>query len=206
MSKRGSSRRWLREHHADGFVADAREAGYRARSVYKLAEVDRRDRVLHAGMTVVDLGASPGGWSQYARERVGADGRVVALDRLPMKPLAGVDFIQGDFREDAVLDWVLAVLQGCDVRLVLSDMSPNIVGIKAVDQPRMMHLAELAAELAERVLVPGGTMLVKVFQGEGFPAFLQDLRGRFARVDSRKPEASRARSRELYLLAKGYGV
>lgn len=199
--KSRSSRRWLDEHFDDAHVKRAHAEGWRSRAVFKLEEIDGRDRLIRDGMTVVDLGAAPGGWSQYAA-RQGA--RVVALDLLAMEPLDGVTFIQGDFREDATLQALRDELAGARVGLVMSDMAPNISGMKAVDQPRAMHLAELALELAGEVLKPGGDFLVKTFQGEGFEALLQDMRTRFETVKSRKPGASRARSNEVYLLARGY--
>lgn len=199
-----SSARWLREHFQDEYVQRARAEGWRSRAVYKLSEVDERDRLMRPGMTVVDLGAAPGGWSQYAARRVGGDGLVVALDVLPMDALAGVECIQGDFREQSVYDALLRRIEGRPVDLVLSDMAPNTSGMRAVDQPRAMHLVELAVEFARGALRPGGDFLVKVFQGEGFDALLRDLRGSFATVNSRKPKASRARSAELYLLARNY--
>jgi len=204
MARSRSSGRWLREHFADDYVKRARREGYRSRAVYKLKEIQERDRLLRPGMTVVDLGAAPGGWSQLASEYVGPKGRVVALDLLPMDPLPGVEFLQGDFHDDAVLEQLLDRLADCPVDLVTSDMAPNISGIKAVDQPRGMYLAELALEFATRVLRPGGDFLSKVFQGEGFDEFLQDLRQRFASVATRKPQSSRSRSPELYLLARNY--
>lgn len=199
-----SSARWLREHFQDEYVQRARAEGWRSRAVYKLSEIDERDRLIRPGMAVVDLGAAPGGWSQYAAKRVGADGLIVALDVLPMDALAGVECIQGDFREQFVYDALLRRLEGRPVDLVLSDMAPNTSGMRAVDQPRAMHLVELAVEFARGALRPGGDLLVKVFQGEGFDALLRDLRRSFATVNSRKPKASRARSAELYLLARNY--
>ena len=204
MARTKSSARWLREHFTDEYVRRAQAEGYRSRAVYKLLEIHEKDRLLKPGGTVVDLGAAPGGWSQLATRLVGRDGRVIALDLLPMEPLAGVEFIQGDFRETAVLDQLLAALVGRPVDLVLSDLAPNTSGIKAVDQPRGLYLAELALDFAGRCLRPGGDFLVKAFQGEGFDAFLQDLRAAFATVAPRKPRASRARSAEQYLLARNY--
>ena len=205
-TKRGSSRRWLREHRQDEFVEKSRLEGYRSRAVFKLMELDRRDGLFERGMLVVDLGAAPGSWSQYAAERVGSQGRVVALDTLPMEPLAGVDFLQGDFREEDVLRRLEGALAGAEVSLVMSDMAPNLSGVNAVDQPRTMLLAELALDLTRRVLRPGGTFLTKAFQGEGFDAFVRDVRAAFRTVHVRKPKASRARSREVYVLARGYSV
>ncbi|MFO7641204.1 MAG: 23S rRNA (uridine(2552)-2'-O)-methyltransferase RlmE [Candidatus Competibacteraceae bacterium] len=204
MARTKSSARWLREHFTDEYVRRAQAEGYRSRAVYKLLEIHEKDRLLKPGGTVVDLGAAPGGWSQLATRLVGRDGRVIALDLLPMEPLAGVEFIQGDFRETAVLDQLLAALAGRPVDLVLSDLAPNTSGIKAVDQPRGLYLAELALDFAGRCLRPGGDFLVKAFQGEGFDAFLQDLRAAFATVAPRKPRASRPRSAEQYLLARNY--
>lgn len=204
MARTKSSARWLREHFTDEYVRRAQAEGYRSRAVYKLLEIHEKDRLLRPGMTVVDLGAAPGGWAQLATRLVGREGRVIALDVLPMEPLAGVEFIQGDFRETAVLDQLLAALADRPVDLVLSDMAPNTSGIKAVDQPRGLYLTELALDFASRCLRPGGDFLVKAFQGEGFDAFLKDLRAAFAAVAPRKPRASRARSAEQYLLARNY--
>ncbi len=204
MARTKSSARWLREHFTDEYVRRAQAEGYRSRAVYKLLEIHEKDRLLKPGGTVVDLGAAPGGWSQLATRLAGRDGRVIALDLLPMEPLAGVEFIQGDFRETAVLDQLLAALADRPVDLLLSDMAPNTSGIKAVDQPRGLYLSELALDFARRCLRPGGDFLVKAFQGEGFDAFLQDLRAAFAAVAPRKPRASRARSAEQYLLARNY--
>lgn len=203
-SRSASSSRWLREHFDDPYVKRARQEGYRSRAAYKLAEIDRKDRLLRPGMTVVDLGAAPGGWSQYAARRVGERGRVIALDILPIDPLPGVTLLQGDFREQAVLDELQSMLDGRSVDLVISDMAPNTSGIKAVDQPRAMHLIELAVDFALGCLQPGGDLLVKGFQGEGFEAVLATLRSNFASTRTRKPAASRSRSPELYLLARNY--
>lgn len=204
MSKRTpSSKRWLAEHEADPYVRDARREGYRSRSVYKLAEIAERDRLLKPGITVVDLGAAPGGWSQYLQRTFGSRIRTVALDVLPMDPLPGVVFIQGDFREAEQLERLEAALGEQAVDLVLSDMAPNISGIDVADQVGTMHLAELALDFAKSRLRPGGTLLVKVFQGEGFDDFLKSLRQVFDKVAIRKPKASRPRSRETYLLARG---
>lgn len=204
MARSRSSGRWLREHFADDYVKRARREGYRSRAVYKLKEIHERDRLLRPGMTVVDLGAAPGGWSQLLTEYIGHSGRVVAMDILPMDSLAGVEFLQGDFQEAATLDALLTLLADQPVDLVTSDMSPNISGIKAVDQPRGMYLAELALEFATRVLRPGGHFLCKVFQGEGFDQFLAEVRRQFASTATRKPQSSRSRSPELYLLARNY--
>ncbi|HRE53793.1 MAG TPA: 23S rRNA (uridine(2552)-2'-O)-methyltransferase RlmE [Candidatus Competibacter sp.] len=204
MSRSKSSGRWLREHFTDEYVLRAREEGYRSRAVYKLLEIQEKDRILHPGMTVVDLGAAPGGWSQLAARIVGERGLVIALDVLPVEPLPGVTALQGDFREAAVLDRLLETLAVRPVDLVISDMAPNTSGIKAVDQPRGMYLAELAFDFVQRCLRPGGGFLVKVFQGEGFDPFLKSLRAAFDTVAPRKPKASRARSAERYLLARNY--
>ncbi len=206
MTKSKSSRRWLDRHHSDEYVQKASREGYRSRAAYKLLEIQQKDQILQPGMRVVDLGAAPGGWSQVARELTGKRGQVVALDLLPMKPLPGVAFIQGDFREDETLARLRDLLQDQLVDLVISDMAPNVSGMKAVDQPRAMYLCELALDLAREVLKPGGGMVVKVFQGEGFDEYLRALRGAFTRVSTRKPKASRPRSREVYLVARNYNV
>lgn len=204
MARSKSSARWLREHFTDEYVKRAQQDGYRSRAVYKLLEIHEKDRLLRPGLAVVDLGAAPGGWSQLATRLVGGQGRVMALDILPMEPLPSVEFIEGDFRETAVLDQLLAALDGRSVDLVLSDMAPNTSGIKAVDQPSSLYLAELALDFARQCLKPGGDFLVKAFQGEGFDRFLKELRVAFATVAPRKPRASRARSAEQYLLARNY--
>jgi 23S rRNA (uridine2552-2'-O)-methyltransferase len=203
MARSKSSHRWLKEHFDDEFVKRAQREGYRSRAVYKLDEIQQKDHILKAGMAVVDLGAAPGGWSQYALGLVGPKGSVVAMDILPMEPLPGVVFVQGDFREQIVLDELLNLLNGREIDLVMSDIAPNITGMDAVDQPRAMYLAELAVEFSDRVLRPGGDLLVKLFQGEGFDALLKDLRSRYDKVVIRKPKASRPRSREVYALARG---
>jgi 23S rRNA (uridine2552-2'-O)-methyltransferase len=204
MAKRSkSSQRWLREHFDDPFVARAQQEGYRSRAVYKLTEIDRRDQLLRPGLRVVDLGAAPGGWSQYAAERVGPSGRVVASDILAMEPIPGVEIVTGDFHQESVLSAILEQLGGEMADLVLSDIAPNLSGTDAIDQPRAMHLCELALDLAVRVLKPNGVFLVKLFQGQGSDEFMRELRRRFARVVVRKPEASRPRSREVYVLARG---
>lgn len=205
MAKRSkSSKRWLKEHFEDEFVRRAQAAGYRSRAVFKLLEIDEKDRLLRPGMRVIDLGAAPGGWSQAVADRVGDRGRVIALDILPMDALAGVEFIQADFREEEGLQKILDTLGDMPVDLVLSDMAPNISGMKAVDQPRAMYLTELALDLARQVLKPGGDLLVKGFQGEGFDEFFGELKRSFAKVIVRKPKASRGRSREVYVLARNY--
>jgi 23S rRNA (uridine2552-2'-O)-methyltransferase len=204
MARTKSSARWLREHFTDEYVKRARQEGYRSRAVYKLLEIHEKDRLLRPGMTVVDLGAAPGGWSQLAARLVGQQGAVIALDLLPIEPLPGVECIEGDFREAVVLEQLLAALNGRAVDLVLADMAPNTSGIKAVDQPRGMYLSELALDFARRCLRPGGDFLLKIFQGEGFDGFLKELRTAFVTVAPRKPKASRARSAEQYLLARNY--
>jgi len=202
MARSKSSNRWLREHFNDEHVKKAKRQGYRSRAVYKLDEIQQKDRIIKPGMAIVDLGAAPGGWSQYASGLVGGKGTVVAMDILPMQPLPEVTFVQGDIREDDVLDKLLQALEGQEVDLVMSDMAPNISGMDAVDQPRSMYLTELAVDFAERVVRPGGGLLIKVFQGEGFDELLRGLRSHYNKVVTRKPKASRPRSRELYALAR----
>jgi 23S rRNA (uridine2552-2'-O)-methyltransferase len=204
MKRSKTSKQWMREHVNDVYVQRAKSEGYRSRAAYKLLEIAARDKLLKPGMVVVDLGAAPGGWSQVARTQVGARGLVLALDLLEMEPLPGVTFLQGDFREDAVVAALAASLAGRTIDLVLSDMSPNISGIAMSDQARVMHLAELALEFAAKHLKHGGNLLVKVFQGSGFQEFLRQMRAQFKSVVTRKPEASRGRSSELYLLGKGH--
>ncbi len=206
MARTKSSRRWLREHHEDPYVQRARREGFRSRAVYKLQEIQDRDRILRPGWVVIDLGAAPGGWSQFAARRVAPGGVVIALDVLAMEPLPGVEFIQGDFREPQPLEALRERLGARRADLVMSDMAPNISGMRAVDQPRVVYLAELAVEWAREVLHPGGDLLVKVFQGAGFDSLLKELRLGFAKVRVRKPEASRARSAEVYLLARGLKI
>ncbi len=202
--KKGSSKSWLREHRDDPYVQRAQKEGYRSRACYKLLEIQEKDRLIRPGMTVIDLGAAPGGWSQVAGRLVGSKGRVIASDILPMDTLENVEIIQGDFTEDAVFEAILAAVGGAPVDLVISDMAPNMSGMTSVDQPRSMYLVELALELARRVLRPGGSFLSKVFQGEGFDELLRDARTSFEKVLTRKPRASRPRSREVYLLARNY--
>ncbi len=204
MARSKSSKAWLAEHFADEFVKLARKHGYRSRAVYKLKELDERDWLLRPGMVVVDLGAAPGAWSQYVRERVGERGRVIALDILPTEAMPGVEVLQGDFTEDATLRKLLETLHGQPVDLVISDMAPNTTGISTADQPRVMYLAELAVDFAAQVLKPGGAFVVKTFQGLGFNEYYKALQKRFTRVASRKPKASRPRSPEIYLLATGF--
>ena len=203
-SRSKSSGRWLQEHFDDEYVKKSQKDGYRSRAVYKLLEIDEKDQLLKPGMTVVDLGAAPGSWSEVAAQRVGEKGLVIALDILSMDSLPGVIFIQGDFREEGPYNALLEALGDSPVDLVMSDMAPNISGMKAVDQPRAMYLAELALELARKVLKPGGDLLVKAFNGEGIDAYKQELRKDFNKLIVRKPRASRSRSPEIYLLARGY--
>ena len=203
MTRSKSSHRWLKEHFSDPYVKKAQAEGLRSRAAYKLEELVERDRLLKPGMAVDDLGAAPGGWSQWVRQALGDTGRVVALDILEMPTLAGVEFIHGDFREDEVLARLEALLNGQAVDLVLSDMAPNMSGVDAVDLPRAMHLAELAMDFADRHLRPGGAFLIKLFQGVGFDEYVRALRARYDRVVIRKPAASRRRSPEVYALAQG---
>ncbi len=198
-----SSQRWLREHFADPYVKKAQSEGMRSRAAYKLEELLERDQLLRPGMVVVDLGAAPGGWSQQVRKSLGDRGRVLALDILEMPPLAGVEFLHGDFREETVLSQFEAMLGDQPVDLVLSDMAPNKSGMDAVDQPRMMHLAELAMDFADQHLKPGGAFLIKLFQGVGFDDYVRELRRRYDKVLIRKPAASRKRSPEVYALGQG---
>lgn len=202
MKRTRTSNAWLREHVNDQYVQRAKAEGYRSRASFKLMEIDDKDRLIRAGDAVVDLGATPGGWSQVAAKRMQGRGRVIALDLLEMDPLHGVDFIQGDFRDDAVLLRLESMLAGDKVGLVLSDMAPNMSGIPVSDQARVMHLAELGLAFARNWLKPDGAFLVKVFQGHGFKEFVQEMRTVFKSVASRKPDASRDRSSELYLLGK----
>jgi 23S rRNA (uridine2552-2'-O)-methyltransferase len=203
MPRSKSSKNWLQEHFDDAYVRQSQADGYRSRASYKLIELLGKDRLISPGMTVLDLGAAPGGWSQVAAEKVGHSGRVVASDILPMDSLAGVEFLQGDFTEQAVFDELMAMLGGAKADLVISDMAPNLSGMKDIDQPQAMYLAELAMDLACRTLKPGGGFLVKVFHGEGFDSLLNELRSAFQSVKVRKPKASRSRSAETYLVAGG---
>ncbi|WP_316365702.1 23S rRNA (uridine(2552)-2'-O)-methyltransferase RlmE [Candidatus Thiodiazotropha sp. CDECU1] len=204
MKRSKSSRQWLDRHFKDEYVKQAQKAGYRSRAAFKLLEIQQKDRIFKPGMKVVDLGAAPGGWCQVARELVGEKGRIVAMDILPMDPIAGVEFIQGDFRESQPLEALEKCLDGEAVDLVISDMAPNVTGVTSVDQPRSIYLCELAHDFAREVLKPGGCFVVKVFQGEGFDAYLKALRSDFERVVSRKPSSSRAKSREVYLVAGNF--
>jgi 23S rRNA (uridine2552-2'-O)-methyltransferase len=201
-----SSARWLAEHASDEFVKRAQREGWRSRAVFKLAQIQETEHLLRPGIRCVDLGAAPGGWSQYAARIIGRSGRIVATDILAMDAIPGVEFVQGDFREAAVLEQVLQSVGADKVNLVLSDMAPNMAGIDAVDQPRSMYLAELALEFADRILAPGGDLLVKLFQGAGFDQIIRDARARYGRVVTKKPKASRSRSPEIYLLARQFGM
>lgn len=203
MARSKSSAGWLREHFKDEYVKKAQTEGLRSRAVYKLEELIERDRLLKPGIRVVDLGAAPGSWSQLVRNRLGDTGTVVALDILPMQSIAGVDFLQGDFREESVLRELESRLDGLKLDLVLSDMAPNMSGVALADQIRAMDLAELALDFSRQWLKPGGSFLIKLFQGAGFDDYLRSLRAEFTRVTMRKPKASRARSREVYALAVG---
>jgi 23S rRNA (uridine2552-2'-O)-methyltransferase len=204
MKRSKSSRQWLDRHFKDEFVKQAQKAGYRSRAAFKLLEINQKDKIFKPGIKVVDLGAAPGGWSQVARDLVGETGRVLAMDILPMEPIAGVEFIQGDFRESQPLEALRNSLEGEALDLVISDMAPNVTGINSVDQPRAIYLCELALDFAREMLKPGGGFVVKVFQGEGFDTYLTALRGDFKRVVSRKPTSSRAKSREVYLVAGNF--
>ena len=206
MPRSVSSKRWLAEHFRDEFVQKAQREGWRSRAVYKLIELNERDRFLKPGMTVVDLGAAPGGWTQYAAQIVGSRGHVFALDLLPMDQFADTTVLQGDFTEDGVLHALEAALDDREVDLVLSDMAPNMSGVDSVDIPRSMYLAELALDFCDRMLKPGGAFVTKLFQGEGFDEYVKETRQRFDRVAVRKPKASRPRSREVYLVATGKRV
>lgn len=204
MARSKSSNQWMQEHFDDEYVKKAQAMGYRSRSTFKLVEIQEKDKIIRPGMNVIDLGAAPGGWSDYARKIVGKKNKVVALDLLAIDPIDGVDFIQGDFRENDVLDELLKVLDGASVDLVMSDMAPNISGNKAMDQPRSVYLGELALDTAQTVLVKGGTFLTKMFQGAGFDEYKKEVEKYFSSVVIRKPKSSRPRSKEVYILAKGF--
>ena len=203
MSRSKSSKRWLQEHHQDEYVLRARAEGYRSRAVFKLAEIQQKDGVLKAGQFVLDLGAAPGGWSEYASNIVGARGKIVAVDLLPLEPVAGVEFLQGDFTEAETLERLLALTGGRHFDLVLSDMAPNLSGMDSVDQPKSIYLAELALDLAQNYLNPTGAFVVKLFQGEGCDELIASLRRTFKTVKLRKPDASRSRSNEIYAICDG---
>lgn len=202
MARSKSSNRWLEEHVNDPYVKRAQVDGYRSRASYKLLELIEKDRLLGAGMRVLDLGSSPGGWSQVVAPLVGKKGKLIASDILPMAPIADVSFVQGDFTEQDVFEQILAQLDSHKADLVMSDMAPNISGVDAADQASSMYLAELALDMANQVLKPGGNFLTKVFHGEGYDHYLIEVRNRFDKVIVRKPAASRSRSREVYVLGK----
>ncbi len=206
MQRSKSSKKWLQEHFNDMYVKKAQAEGYRSRAIYKLKEIDEKERLLKPGMTVVDLGAAPGGWTQYVSEKLDGRGKIIAVDLLLMDALAGVDFILGDFRDDSVLQQLLNKIPVRSVDVLLSDMAPNMSGNTAVDIPRAMYLTELAFDFGNKMLKPGGTLLMKIFHGAGFDDLVKQARLQFERVVIRKPLASRSRSRETYLLAKGYNL
>ncbi|HEV2613407.1 MAG TPA: 23S rRNA (uridine(2552)-2'-O)-methyltransferase RlmE [Gammaproteobacteria bacterium] len=204
MARSKSSQRWLKEHFSDPYVKSAQQKGYRSRAVFKLIEIQNKDKIIQSGMTVIDLGAAPGGWSQIVSEWIGKKGKIIALDILPMDDLPDVHFVLGDFRESEIFEKVVSLMGENKADVVLSDMAPNTSGQASVDQPRAMFLAELSFELAKKTLKKQGTLVVKVFQGEGIDAFIKALKGAFKQVLIRKPDASRSRSRESYLVAKGF--
>jgi 23S rRNA (uridine2552-2'-O)-methyltransferase len=204
MARSKSSKGWLQEHFDDQYVKQAQKLGYRSRACFKLLEIQEKDRLIKPGNLVIDLGSAPGGWSQVAAELVGHKGRVIASDILPMDSLAGVEFLKGDFTEAAVFEELLVLIDNDCVDLVISDMAPNLSGVKDVDQPQAMYLVELALDMAKQVLKPGGSLVAKVFQGEGFDEYYKEVRLVFTRVVTRKPDSSRARSREVYMVATGY--
>ncbi len=206
MRRSKSSKRWLQEHFDDVYVKKAQAEGFRSRAVYKLKEVDEKEKLLRPGMTVVDLGAAPGGWTQYVSQQLKGSGQIIALDILPMDALPDVHFIQGDFREDVVFDELIKITPERGVDLVLSDMAPNMSGSAEIDIPRAMYLVELAFDFAARMLKPDGSMLIKVFHGAGFDELVKQVKSAFGKVTIRKPLASRSRSKETYLLAKGYNL
>lgn len=198
-----NSRDWIKRHLSDPYVKKANDEGYRSRAVYKLQEIDNAEKLIKPGMVIVDLGSAPGGWSQMAIKKIGGNGKVVAIDMLPMEPIEGVHFIEADFSLDAGLSAVVAAIENQPVDLVISDMAPNLTGVVISDQARLYSLGELALEFAVRFLKPNGAFLVKVFQGDGFEPFVKLLRSRFVKVGAKKPDASRDESREVYLLARG---
>ena len=204
MARSKSSNRWMQEHFDDEYVKMAQVQGYRSRAVFKLKEINEKDNLIKNGMNIVDLGAAPGGWSQLARQLMGKSGQLIALDILPIEPLEGVTTILGDFREESVLNALYVQLAGAPIHLIMSDMAPNMSGNKATDQARSIYLGELALDMAKTVLAKQGTFLVKLFQGEGFDAFHKEVQAVFTQVTIRKPKASRPRSNEVYILAKGY--
>jgi len=204
MARSKSSTRWLQEHFDDEYVKRSQKEGYRSRAVYKLKELHDKDRLIQQGMTVVDLGAAPGGWSQFAVELAGKNGRVIASDILPIDPLPFVEFIQGDFTEERILDEILDLIGNDKANIVISDMAPNLSGNDAIDQPGSIYLCELALDISRQILVENGTMIVKLFQGAGSDEYLKEVRQNFKKVKIRKPKASRARSREVYVVAQSY--
>ena len=204
MARSKSSNRWMQEHFDDEYVKMAQVQGYRSRAVFKLKEINEKDNLIKNGMNIVDLGAAPGGWSQLARQLMGKNGQLIALDILPIEPLEGVTTILGDFREESVLNALYVQLAGAPIHLIMSDMAPNMSGNKATDQARSIYLGELALDMAKTVLAKQGTFLGKLFQGEGFEAFHKEVQAVFTQVTIRKPKASRPRSNEVYILAKGY--
>ena len=208
MARSKSSGHWLKEHFDDEYVKLSQKEGYRSRAIYKLKEIQQKDKLIRPGMQVVDLGAAPGGWSQYAVELVGGSGRVVASDILPIDPLPFVEFIQGDFTEESVLNDILNVLnkdkEKANADVVISDMAPNVTGVESIDQPRSIYLCELSLDMARTILKPGGAFVAKVFQGDGSDAFINDVRQSFKQVKIRKPKASRPRSREIYVVGQGF--
>lgn len=204
MSRSKSSSRWLKEHFSDPYVKKAKQEGYRARAAYKLLEIQQKDHLFKPGMVVVDLGAAPGGWSQVVKDLVGEKGRIIALDILPMDPISGVECLQGDFEDAQVIENLHKLVGEQKIDLVISDLAPNMSGIASVDQARAMRLVESALLFAQQVLKPGGTFLIKAFQGAGFDNYLRDMRRSFDKIVIRKPQASRQRSSEIYLLARGY--
>ena len=203
MAKSKSSKGWLKEHFDDEYVKMSQQDGVRSRAVYKLKEMDTKDRLIKPGMNIVDLGAAPGGWSEFVAKKLAGTGNIIATDILPMDYLEGVTFIQGDFREEQILGAILEKVENNSIDLVLSDMAPNISGVDSIDQPASMYLVELALDFAQQTLSKDGRFLVKVFQGSGFQEYLKLVRNIFKQVKTRKPKASRARSREVYILAEG---
>ncbi len=209
MAKSKSSNAWLQEHFDDEYVKKSQQDGYRSRAVYKLEEIQQKDKLIKPNMNIIDLGAAPGGWSQYAVKLVGKKGRVIASDILDIDPLPFVEFIKGDFTEQSVLDEILDVLKKDDTKnnkldVVISDMAPNISGVESIDLPRSIYLCELALEMAREVLKPNGSLVVKLFQGQGSDEYLRDVRNSFRQVKIRKPKASRARSKEVYVVARNF--
>jgi len=211
MAKSKSSKGWLKEHFDDEYVRRSQQDGYRSRAIYKLIEIDKKDRLVKPGMTIIDLGAAPGGWSEYCVKKLGKKGNMIALDILPMEPIDSVTIITGDFREESVFEELMTVINSSTAvnnkaDLVISDMAPNISGMGSVDMPRAYYLCDLALDFARQVLSPGGGLLVKLFQGEGFEEYNKELKASFSKVVMRKPKASRPRSREMYALATGFKV